>query len=58
METLSELLHLHDDLDGMFFDHQCALLRFDFNKAFRLLEAYESALLIHMKDEEDVLTPI
>lgn len=58
MRNLSELLHLHDDLDGMFFEHQAALLRFDFNKALSLLKSYESALLIHMKDEEDILMSI
>lgn len=42
----------------MFFAHQCSLLRFDFGAALSLLERYESALLQHMQDEEDLLLPL
>ena len=58
MRNLSELLELHNDLDEIFFAHQCALLHFDFTAALSLLVRYETSLLTHMKDEEDVLLPI
>jgi hemerythrin-like domain-containing protein len=57
MNELSELLKLHDELDNMFFAHQRALLHFEFDDAAAKLENYESALLKHMKDEEEVLMP-
>lgn len=58
MDNLSELLDLHGDLDEMFFAHQSALLHFEFDKALTLLERYETALVKHLQDEEDVLFPI
>lgn len=58
MKSLSELLNLHRDLDALFFAHQSALLRFEFDKALRLLERYESFLLRHIRDEEELLFPI
>ena len=58
MKTFSELLDLHREIDEMFFAHQCALLRFEFEEALSLLERYESALLRHMRDEEDLLFPL
>lgn len=58
MENLSDLLKLHIQLDGMFSEHQHALLHFEFEKAAAALRRYEAALLIHMSDEEEVLLPI
>lgn len=58
MKTLSELLTLHADLDEMFYAHQAALLHFDFESALSQLERYEAALLMHMRDEEEVLLPV
>lgn len=58
MDNLSVLLQLHHRLDQMFFEHQWALLHFDFEKAVAALRRYESALLVHMHDEEDVLLPV
>lgn len=58
MRTLSDLLRLHVELDEMFLAHQFLLLRFDFKRAFFLLEEYESYLLRHMKDEEEILMPV
>lgn len=57
MKTFGELLKLHREIDEMFFAHQCALLRFKFETALSLLERYETALLRHMRDEEDLLLP-
>lgn len=42
----------------MFFAQQRALLYFDFDAALSLLERYETGLLAHMRDEEEVLLPI
>lgn len=58
MRNLSELLDLHKYLDEMFLAQQYTLLHFDFAEALSLLEQYETALLSHMKDEEEVLMPI
>ena len=58
MKKISELLNLHLDLDRMFFDHQCSLLRFDFPAALARLEQYSKCLLVHMHNEENVLLPI
>ena len=58
MKTFSDLLLLHRGIDDMFFAHQCALLHFEFGTALFLLERYESALLRHMRDEEEFLLPL
>ena len=58
MKNLSELLTLHNDLDEMFLAHQAALLHFEFDAALSLLEQYETALLTHIRDEEEVLLPV
>ena len=58
MKKLSELLDLHVALDGMFFEHQSALLRFEFEAALDCLDRYEACLLVHMQDEENVLLPV
>jgi iron-sulfur cluster repair protein YtfE (RIC family) len=58
MKSFSELLELHREIDEVFFAHQCSLLHFEFGAALSLLERYESALLRHMQDEEDLLLPL
>ncbi|MBP6002225.1 MAG: hypothetical protein KA746_02210 [Pyrinomonadaceae bacterium] len=58
MASISSLMKVHKVIDDLFFGHQRALLHFDFEKALRLLAAYESTLLSHMKDEEDILLPV
>ena len=58
MRKLSDLLTLHVELDEMFLAHQKLLLHFDFNRAFSILDEYESFLLSHMSDEEVILMPI
>lgn len=58
MTYIKDLMRVHVMLDDMFFDHQKALLHFDFEKALSLLEIYEATLLHHMQDEEMVLLPV
>lgn len=58
MAVISDLMKVHKMIDDLFFEHQRALLHFDFEKALGLLRAYESTLLSHMADEEDVLLPV
>jgi iron-sulfur cluster repair protein YtfE (RIC family) len=58
MNTFSDLLNLHKELDRIFFEHQCALLRFEFDRASERLEFYEKCLRIHMRDEEEILLPL
>lgn len=58
MASISSLLTVHKVIDDLFFEHQRALLHFDFEKALHLLAAHESTLLSHMTDEEDVLLPV
>ena len=49
---------LHRELDEMFYEHQRALLDFNFRGALERLADYESALLSHMCDEEELLLPL
>lgn len=58
MRKLSELLDLHTELEELFFEHQCKLLNRDFDRALIILEQYETALLKHIKDENENLIPI
>lgn len=58
MDSFSNLLKLHEELDHAFAQHQYALLRFEFDLAFGLLQQYGSALRDHMSDEEDLLLPL
>jgi hypothetical protein len=58
MKSFSDLLTLHQQLDELFFEHQRALIRGDLDTALGRLEAYESELLDHIWDEEEVLIPI
>jgi hemerythrin-like domain-containing protein len=58
MRTFCELLALHRHLDELFFVHQRALLRMDLTEASAALEAFETELLAHMQDEEELMLPI
>ncbi|MBK6751675.1 MAG: hemerythrin domain-containing protein [Acidobacteria bacterium] len=58
MAVISDLMKVHKVIDELFFEHQRALLHFDFEKALRILIAYESTLLNHMADEENILLPV
>jgi hypothetical protein len=58
MKSFSDLLMLHQVLDELFFEHQRALIRGDLEVALAKLAAYESELLDHIWDEEEVLIPI
>ncbi|MCW5957881.1 MAG: hypothetical protein KIT61_14945 [Pyrinomonadaceae bacterium] len=51
-------MKVHRLIDDMFFEHQRALLHFEFEKALTSLEVYESTLIRHMQDEEEVLLPV
>ncbi|MBK6750283.1 MAG: hypothetical protein KA956_01210 [Pyrinomonadaceae bacterium] len=57
MASISSLIKVHKVIDDLFFEHQKALLHFDFDKALHLLEAHRSTLLSHMGDEEEILLP-
>ena len=58
MTSFCELLALHRHLDELFFLHQRALLRMDLTEASAALEAFETELLAHMQDEEELMLPI
>jgi len=58
MKSFSDLLVLRQQLDELFFEHQRALIRGDLDTALGRLEGYESELLDHIWDEEEVLIPI
>jgi iron-sulfur cluster repair protein YtfE (RIC family) len=42
----------------MFLDHQRFLLRLDIRSALAALEAFETELLAHMQDEEELMIPL
>jgi len=58
MSSFSDLLELHQQLDELFLEHQRALVRLDLNRAASLLEKYETQLLAHIRDEEDLMIPL
>ena len=58
MQSFLHILDLHRGLDERFYEHQHALLHFDFRVALERLRCYESALLAHMRDEEELLLPL
>ena len=58
MAAISDLMKVHGVTDELFHQHQRSLLHFEFEKALGFLKAYESILLSHMADEEDVLLPV
>lgn len=58
MNSFSDLLKLHKQLDGLFQEHQRALLRLNLDLATELLAEYEQKLLKHIRDEEQLLLPL
>ena len=58
MKSFKDVSGLHRELDELFFRHQVSLLDFNFRTALERLCAYESALLAHMRDEEELLLPL
>lgn len=58
MTYIKDLKNVHVMIDEIFFDHQKALIHFDFDRAVTLLEMYQTVLLRHMQDEELILLPV
>lgn len=58
MQSFKDVLGLHRELGELFFRHQVSLLDYNFRTAFERLCEYESALLAHMRDEEELLLPL
>jgi hemerythrin-like domain-containing protein len=58
MNSFSDLLGLHRQLDRLFLEHQRALIRRDLDLAERLLDEYQSELLAHIRDEETLMLPL
>jgi hemerythrin-like domain-containing protein len=58
MKSFSDLLLLHNRLDELFYEHQRALLKLDLAQASRMLQTYETELLAHIHDEEDLMMPL
>lgn len=53
-----DLLSLHRQLDELFFVHQSALMRLDHQKAAEALREFEKQLLLHIRDEEELMLPV
>lgn len=53
-----DFLRLHEKLNEMFLCHQETLLSADVNCAIGILRLYETKLLNHMQEEEQLLLPI
>jgi iron-sulfur cluster repair protein YtfE (RIC family) len=58
MTSFNDLLELHQQLDKLFLEHQRALMRLDLDRAGSLLVEYETGLLAHMRDEEELMIPL
>jgi hemerythrin-like domain-containing protein len=58
MNSFSDLLELHRQLDQLFVDHQRALMRLDLDRAEVLLNDYKTSLLAHKRDEEKLMLPL
>jgi iron-sulfur cluster repair protein YtfE (RIC family) len=58
VKSFSDLLMLHQQIDERFFQHQRALLQLDLERAATLLETYETELLAHIRDEEELMIPL
>src|SRR5574342_155082 len=56
-KSFIKLSKVHEWLDGLFLAHQTALLSLDLSEARRCLDFYEANLLLHIKDEEELLIP-
>jgi iron-sulfur cluster repair protein YtfE (RIC family) len=57
-KSCSDLLQVHARLDDLFLAHQRALLRLDLKSASDALEVFETELLAHMQDEEELMIPL
>jgi hemerythrin-like domain-containing protein len=55
--SFNEFQKVHEWLDQLFLAHQTALLGLDIAEARRCLDTYEANLLLHIKDEEELLIP-
>jgi hemerythrin-like domain-containing protein len=53
-----KLTKVHEWLDDLFLAHQTALLSLDLAEARHSLDLYETRLLLHIKDEDELLIPI
>ena|SRR2546423_784141 len=58
MNSFNDLLDVHRELDGLFFQHQRALMRIEIDRAKELLAEYSRDLLAHIRDEEEVMLPL
>ena len=58
MKNFIGLMQYHAELHELFYQHQRALLHLDFADAWRWLKEYETALLKHIRDEEELLFPL
>jgi iron-sulfur cluster repair protein YtfE (RIC family) len=58
MKSFNDLLEIHKWLDDLFLSHQRALLQKNLERASLLLEAYETELLAHLNDLEELLLPL
>lgn len=58
MKSFGELSGLHAELDELFIEHQRALIGLDPERALSLLTDYESLLVEHMREEEELLMPL
>ncbi len=56
--SFTDLLQVHARLDELFLAHQRALLRLDLKTAFSALEIFETELIAHMQDEEELMIPL
>jgi len=56
--SFSVLADVHRWLDGLFLDHQLALLSLNLPAASAGLKRYESNLRLHIEDEESALIPL
>lgn len=56
--SFMSLLEVHAQLDELFLQHQEALVALDVPRARALLERYQRALEVHMRDEDELLLPL
>ena len=56
--SFNDLLELHQQLDELFVEHQRALMQLDLDRAGSLLDEYETSLLAHIRDEEELMIPL
>lgn len=58
MKNFIDLLELHQNLDELFLEHQRGLINLDLDRAEAALDEYATALLAHVRDEEDLMLPL